>query len=62
LLDRKLLIGVGIGMIISTIIMAGVKINYQMSDEEVIMRARKLNMQFPSEMKAIYWEDNKSND
>ncbi|KYH35621.1 hypothetical protein CLTEP_00140 [Clostridium tepidiprofundi DSM 19306] len=49
-------------MIISTVIMAGVKINYQMSDEEVILRARKLNMCFPSEMKAIYWEDDKSND
>lgn len=49
-------------MIVSTIIMSGVKINYTLSDKDIIMRAKELDMVFRDEVKVIYWEDDDSND
>ncbi|CAB1242115.1 hypothetical protein ACFHWD_05900 [Clostridium sp. MT-14] len=51
--DRKLLIGVGIGILLATFIMSGVKIQYQMSKSQIEDKARSMGMQYPDEMKVI---------
>jgi uncharacterized membrane protein YciS (DUF1049 family) len=51
--DRKILIGIGIGMIIATLVMGGVKINLQMSNAEVEKKARGLGMDYPTEFKVL---------
>lgn len=51
--DRKILIGIGIGMIMSTIIMAGVKIDYEMSKSQIEDKARGMGMVYPEEVKVI---------
>ncbi|SQC03187.1 hypothetical protein [Clostridium tetanomorphum] len=43
----------GIGIVISTLIMIGTKINYQMSNYEVEKRARSMGMKYPEEIKVI---------
>ncbi|GLC32370.1 hypothetical protein [Clostridium omnivorum] len=44
-------------MIVATLIMIGVKINYQMSNAEIEKRARGLGMDYPTEFKVIEKKD-----
>ncbi len=43
----------GIGIVISTLIMTKVKINYEISDYQVEKRARAMGMKYPEEVKFI---------
>jgi protein subunit release factor A len=47
------LIGIGIGIIISTGIMTGVKLEYQMSKSQIEEKARAMGMIYPDEAKVI---------
>jgi hypothetical protein len=51
--DRKLLIGIGIGILLATFIMSGVRSQYQMSKSQIEDKARSMGMQYPDEMKVI---------
>jgi len=51
--DRKILLGIGIGIILTVISMSGVKFNNNISDAEIEKRARGLGMEYPSEFKVI---------
>ncbi|MBL4937974.1 hypothetical protein JK636_19880 [Clostridium sp. YIM B02515] len=51
--DRKVLLGIGIGIIISTVIMSSVKFNNNISSTEIEKRAKALGMDYPSEFKVI---------
>ncbi|MFD3157463.1 hypothetical protein ACFIJ5_11455 [Haloimpatiens sp. FM7330] len=51
--DRKLIIGIGIGMIISSVVMTGVKINANYDKSVIEQKARDLGMQYPDEMRVI---------
>ncbi|QXE20293.1 hypothetical protein [Clostridium sp. 001] len=51
--DRKILIGIGIGILITTFIMSGVKIQYQMSKGQIEDKARSMGMHYPDEMKVM---------
>lgn len=51
--DRKILIGIGIGIILATSVMIQVKINYKMSKSQIEDNARGLGMQYPQDMKVI---------
>ncbi|WP_123053514.1 hypothetical protein [Clostridium sp. JN-1] len=51
--DRKLLIGIGIGIIMATFIMIGTKVNYQMSKTQIEDKARGMGMIYPEEVKVI---------
>lgn len=47
------MLGIGIGLIVATLIMSGVKITTNISDTEIEKRARGLGMDYPSEFKVI---------
>jgi hypothetical protein len=47
------LIGIGIGMIMTSILLSGVKINYEMSKGKVEIKARGYGMRYPDEMTII---------
>lgn len=51
--DRKLLIGIGIGIVMATFVMVGTKINYQMSKTQIEDKARGMGMIYPEETKVI---------
>ena len=51
--DKRLLVGIGIGMIIATLIMTGVNINYSFSSAQIESKARALGMQYPQDFKVI---------
>lgn len=51
--DRKILLGIGIGIILATSVMLQAKIQYQMSKTQIEQKARSLGMQYPEEMKVI---------
>lgn len=51
--DRKMLLGIGIGIIFSTSIMLAAKLNYQMSRSQIEQKARGIGMQYPEDMKVI---------
>lgn len=51
--DRKVLIGIGIGILIATISMMGVKPNYNLSRYEVELKAREYGMEYKDEQKVI---------
>lgn len=51
--DRKLLMGIGIGIIIATAVMIGTKVNYQMSKSQIEDKARSMGMIYPQEVKVI---------
>lgn len=55
--DRKLLLGIGIGLVIGVTSMTGVKINYSLSDYEVEKRAHSMGMKYPEEVKVIIDKD-----
>jgi hypothetical protein len=47
------LIGIGIGLILSCIILTGAKINYEMSKGQIEIKARGYGMRYPDEMTII---------
>jgi hypothetical protein len=51
--DRKVLLGIGIGIIIATSVMLESKIRYTMSKNQIEQKARSMGMQYPEEMKVI---------
>lgn len=51
--DKKLLVGIGIGIIISAVIMTGVKINYNVSETEIYKKAKNMGMDYPDNFKVI---------
>lgn len=55
--DRKLLLGIGIGLVIGVTAMTGVKINYSLSDYEIEKRAHSMGMKYPEEAKVIIDKD-----
>jgi|BioPla2DNA2_1021312.scaffolds.fasta_scaffold04441_10 hypothetical protein len=54
--DRKILIGIGIGMIITSLLTLGFG-NRQLSDSEIEERARKMGMHFEDECKVLFEGD-----
>jgi hypothetical protein len=56
--DRKILLGIGIGILIATVVMSGVKLASNVNDAEIERRARGLGMDYPSEFRVIE-EENK---
>ena len=55
--DRKILFGIGIGIVMATLFMFTYKINLSMDDKEIETRARSLGMEYPSEFKVINKKD-----
>ncbi|AYD40666.1 hypothetical protein D4Z93_09035 [Clostridium fermenticellae] len=51
--DRKLLIGIGIGIVAATFVMLGTKVSYQMSRAQIEDKARGMGMIYPQEVKVI---------
>ena len=51
------MIGIGIGIIISTTIMVGAKIEYQMSKSQIEDKARSMGMVYPDEVKVLNEKD-----
>lgn len=51
--DRKVLFGIGIGILISVSLFIIFKPNTIMSDSQVEMRAREMGMNYPSEIKVL---------
>ncbi|NLZ34120.1 hypothetical protein [Clostridium isatidis] len=58
--DKKILIGIGIGMIFTSLLMFGFG-NRELSDSEIEERARKMGMHFEDECKVLF-EGNENND
>lgn len=52
-IDKKVLIGIGIGMILATIIILIFNQNTKMSDAEIEKAARGLGMHYESECKSL---------
>ena len=57
--DRRVLVGIGIGIIIGTAVMVNAKINVSISKTEIEMKAREYGMEYKGEHKVI--EDEPSN-
>ena len=57
--DRKILLGIGIGIVISSLILSAIKLSYNLSDYEVEKKALKMGMKYPDDVKVIYKEDSK---
>lgn len=55
--DRKLLIGIGIGIIIGTIAMFGYKMELSLSKEAIEKKAKSYGMDYPEEFKVINKKD-----
>lgn len=53
-MDKKILLGVGIGLILGVIFMLGYKSTISLSDSQIEERARNLGMIYKSEQKAIF--------
>lgn len=53
LTDRKIMLGIGIGILIGTFCMTISQFTYSLSDAQIEMRARKLGMKYPDEMKIM---------
>ena len=53
-MDKKILLGVGIGLILGVIFMLGYKSTISLSDSQIEERARDLGMIYKSEQKAIF--------
>lgn len=51
--DRRVILGIGIGMIISSLLMMGFPV-HKVSETEIIKMARERGMVFPDEVKALY--------
>jgi hypothetical protein len=51
--DRKLLLGIGIGIVIGIFSMLGVKYSPSMTQAQIEEKARGLGMTYPEDMKVI---------
>ncbi|KGM97388.1 hypothetical protein Z968_03740 [Clostridium novyi A str. 4552] len=51
--DRKVLAGIGIGIVISTLLMINTKIQYNLSRYKIEMKAREYGMEYKDEHKVI---------
>lgn len=51
--DRKVLIGIGIGMIISALVLSGVNFSKPMSKAQIEEQAKSYGMDYPSAFKVI---------
>ena len=60
-IDRKVLFGMGVGIIIGVIFMFGYKYNVEMSDNKIEEKARGLGMHTQDVCK-VYFGGNKDND
>lgn len=58
--DRKVLLGVGVGMIIGTTIMINAKIRVNLSQYQIEMKAREYGMEYKDEYKVIERKNNKN--
>jgi hypothetical protein len=52
-MDKRTLLGIGIGIIFATLLMSAVKPSKQYTNEQVEMRARELGMEYSEEFKVI---------
>lgn len=52
--DRRILLGIGIGIIIGTVFMTAVKFNVTMTDAAIEEKARGMGMDYPENFKVIY--------
>ncbi len=53
-MDRRILLGVGIGLILGVILMIGYKTTIGLSDSKIEERARDLGMIYRSEQKSMF--------
>lgn len=53
-MDRKILLGVGIGLVLGVAFMIGYKSTIGLSDRQIEDKARNLGMIYKSEQKAIF--------
>ncbi|KEI05714.1 hypothetical protein Y848_03250 [Clostridium botulinum C/D str. Sp77] len=51
--DRKVLVGIGLGIIISTLFMINTKIQFNLSRYKIEMKAREYGMEYKDEHKVI---------
>ncbi|KEI09479.1 hypothetical protein Z954_12530 [Clostridium botulinum C/D str. BKT2873] len=51
--DKKVLIGIGLGIIISTLFMINTKIQFNLSRYKIEMKAREYGMEYKDEHKVI---------
>lgn len=58
--DRKVLLGIGMGMIIGTTIMINAKIRVNLSQYQIEMKAREYGMEYKDEYKVIERKNNKN--
>lgn len=47
------MLGIGIGIIVATLLMSTLNNNKQYTDEQIIQKAKDLGMQFPEDFKVI---------
>lgn len=47
------MLGLGIGIIIATFLLSGIKLNNKMNDKEIEIRARKMGMEYVKDEKVI---------
>lgn len=52
--DRKILFGIGMGLILGVILMIGYKSTIGLSDSQIEQRARDLGMIYKSEQKSMF--------
>ncbi|WP_073004426.1 hypothetical protein [Clostridium amylolyticum] len=55
--DRRVLFGIGIGILIGTFCMAGVKLEASVSNTKIEEKARNLGMKYPDEFKVFDKKD-----
>lgn len=51
--DKKILLGIGIGILIGAFFSLSSGISYSLSDGQVELRARKLGMKYPEEIRVM---------
>ena len=61
LTDRKILMGIGIGMVLTSILMFGYSYNKEISSDKIEEKARGLGMHYDDECKVLFKGD-ESND
>ncbi|MBE6053315.1 MAG: hypothetical protein E7212_05275 [Clostridium sartagoforme] len=61
LTDRKILMGIGIGMVLSSLVMFGYSNKNKMSDNEIEEKARGFGMHYSDECKVLF-EGDEAND
>lgn len=59
LTDRKILIGIGIGMVLTSILMFSYNYNKELSNDKIEEKARALGMHYDDECKVLFKGDEK---